>query len=123
MKIPLAVLLFAILCPQPCWAQGDPGRPACSATFDEAKHGKKPPTKKYVIKVRWRAAPVGVETTAEVTGGTTPVTTDWRPAGFGWLPLDYAANLYYQVSYGPDRRFTAVMMIPDLGFESCTWQP
>lgn len=122
MKTVIVALLLGMVGLQ-CWAQADEGRRGCAATLDEAKYGKKPPTRKYVVTVRWRPAPVGVETAASVKGGMAPVSSDWRPAGFGWLPLDSGANLYYQVSYGPDRRYTAVIMIPDLGFESCTWQP
>lgn len=105
----------------PCHAQ-DEGRPGCSATLDEAKFGKaRPAAKKYKVTVQWRAYPGGIEALAHATGGA-EVLQDWHPAGFGWLPLDYGAALYYRVSYGPAAGYTLGVMIPELGSETCTWE-
>jgi hypothetical protein len=114
------IVLLGIL--SNCYAQ-DGGRVGCSATLDEKKFGKlRPAAKSYRVTVRWRPYAAGIEVLPAVSGSPSAVTQDWRPADAGWLALDYVANLYYQVTYGPNSGYTLWVMVADLGVESCTWR-
>ena len=97
-------------------------RAGCTVTLDGAAFPKPQPTKKYRVTVRWRQTNGGADAIGQYTGAGSGEAQDWRPIGTGWIALDYAANLYYRVTYGPDRGYTAEANIPELGFATCTWR-
>lgn len=124
MKPALAAILLGLL-HAGCHAQDGDGRPGCSVTLDEARYGKpKSQSNKYAVAASWRRTASGTQVRARSSAngvGGSEVTTEWRPAGFGWVALDYVHNLHYRVSYAPDAGYSLDVSIPELGFESCTW--
>lgn len=113
------MLLFIVL-NAPCCAQVAAERPGCTATLDTAKFDKSKPSRKYSVTVSWMPYQGGINVRPQYAGDLGDA-KDWRPAGSGWIALDYVANLYYLVTYGPGTGYTLFVSVPELGFDLCSW--
>ena len=121
MRAATGIALSCFLCAS-CFAQVGVERPGCTATLDGANFEKPQSGKRYSVTVRWRRTIGGADAIPQYVGNGTGEPLDWHPVGTGWIALDYTANLYYRVTYGPESGYTAEANIPDLGYSTCTWK-